>query len=54
MSFVREAFVKLYTTSQLEAKLHLGPISPWQMTLSDLERDDLVASVSVEEIKLAL
>ena len=54
MSFVREAFVKLYTTSHLEAKLHLGPISPWQVALSDTERDDLFVPVSVEEIKSAL
>ena len=29
MSFIREAFVKLYTTSHLEEKLQLSPISPW-------------------------
>ena len=54
MSFVREAFVKIYTTSQLEVKLHSGPISSWQMALFDTERDDLVVPISVEEIKPAL
>ena len=54
MSFVREAFVKLYTTSHLEMKLQSGPVSPWQVVLSDTERDDLSLPVSVEEIKAAL
>ena len=54
MSFIWEAFVKLYTTSHLKAKLQLGPISPWQATLSDLERDNLLEPITVEEIKSAL
>lgn len=54
MSSIREGFAKLYTSSHLEAKLQLGPISPWQVTLSDMERDSLYKPVSVEEIKSAL
>lgn len=54
MSSIREGFAKLYTSSHLEAKLQLGPISPWQVTLSNMERDSLYKLVSVEEIKSAL
>lgn len=54
MSFIREGFAKLYTTSHLEAKLQPGPISPWQAALTDMERDSLYDPVSVEEIKSAL
>lgn len=54
MSSIREGFAKLYNSSHLEAKLQLGPISPWQVTFSDMERDSLYKPVFVEEIKSAL
>ncbi|XP_050242537.1 uncharacterized protein LOC126691560 [Quercus robur] len=54
MRFIQEGFGKLYTTSHLEVKLQLGPISPWQATLSDMERDSLYDLVFVEEIKSTL
>lgn len=53
MNFVREASVKLYTTSHLESKLHPSPNSPWQVALFDTESNDLWVPISVEEIKSA-
>ena len=53
MSFIREGFANLYTTSHLEAKLQPSPTSPWQAVLSEIERDNLYDTVSMEEIKSA-
>lgn len=53
MNFVWEGFVKLYTISHLESKLHPSPNSPWQVALFDTESNDLWVPISVEEIKSA-
>ena len=54
MDHINKSFKELYSTSQVWSDWHTSPITPWQLSLTDSDRDNLDAEVSDEEIKVAL
>lgn len=46
MDHINKSFKELYSTSQVWSDWHTSPITPWQLSLTDSDRDNLDAEVS--------